>query len=311
MLSKGGPWVRLFRFDQFGAFVSKSDKFKYYLQYAFLRVYLGFMRLFPYKLRINVGGFLLGSILKVLPDPKRRIQKNLSNIYPDLSEQDRENMRGEISTNLGRTFTEIFNASSYDAFPELIHVSGDGLEVVKNQIASGKGAILVSGHFGQWNAPRHYLKAIGADVGMIYRPSNNPYFDRILVSNMAVSGSAIFGKGSGMIDMIRHVRGGGIVAVLIDQKFRGGKQLKFMGHKASTSIGAAEIALKYGIPLIPAYAIKRDKGLEVDVVFEAPIPHTDAVKMTQAANDSLTARVRANPEQWYWLHQRWNFKKKK
>lgn len=79
-----------------------------------------------------------------------------------------------------------------------------------------------------------------------------------------------------------------------------------MGLPAMTSTAVASIALKYDIPMVPVYGTRREGTLDVDIVFESPIPHTDAITMTQAANDSLTEQVRRNPDQWYWLHNRWN-----
>ena len=57
--------------------------------------------------------------------------------------------------------------------------------------------------------------------------------------------------------------------------------------------------------MVPGYATRRDNGIDFDLVVEAPIPHSDAVTMTQALNDSLEAAVRANMDQWFWIHRRW------
>ncbi|MEO0745646.1 MAG: lysophospholipid acyltransferase family protein, partial [Pseudomonadota bacterium] len=81
--------------------------------------------------------------------------------------------------------------------------------------------------------------------------------------------------------------------------------LQFMGHDAQTAVSAAELALRYKALLIPFYGIRRTDGLSFDCVMEAPIPHSDAETMTQAMNDSLGARIRAHPEQWFWVPRRW------
>jgi KDO2-lipid IV(A) lauroyltransferase len=65
------------------------------------------------------------------------------------------------------------------------------------------------------------------------------------------------------------------------------------------------MARKYGAILVPIYAVRRLDGLSFDIHVEAPIPHTDNEQMTQALNDSLEVRVRANPDQWLWTHRRW------
>ena len=81
--------------------------------------------------------------------------------------------------------------------------------------------------------------------------------------------------------------------------------MHFLGHPALTSLAAAQLALKYGLPMVPAYGTRTGDGGSFDVAFEEAIPHTDAHTMTQAFNDSLSARIHADPDQWYWLLRRW------
>ena len=110
---------------------------------------------------------------------------------------------------------------------------------------------------------------------------------------------------SGMRKLIKHLRGGGVMAILIDQKMRLGVPIDFLGHPAMTSTDIADLALRYELPLIPAYALRTTDGTHFRVELEAPIPHTDPVTMTQAVTDSLAARIRTDPTEWYWLHRRW------
>ena len=73
-----------------------------------------------------------------------------------------------------------------------------------------------------------------------------------------------------------------------------GLQAPFLGLDALTSISAAQLALKYDLPMIPAYGIRINDENAVQVIFEAPIAHTDSVTMTRVFNDSLSARILAN-----------------
>jgi KDO2-lipid IV(A) lauroyltransferase len=68
---------------------------------------------------------------------------------------------------------------------------------------------------------------------------------------------------------------------------------------------AAQLALKYDLPMVPAYGTRTGDGSQFDVEFEDAIPHTDSVTMTSAFNDSLSARILGCPEQWYWMLRRW------
>jgi KDO2-lipid IV(A) lauroyltransferase len=70
-------------------------------------------------------------------------------------------------------------------------------------------------------------------------------------------------------------------------------------------VSAAELALRYDALLIPFYGIRKANGLDFETVLEAPIPPSDPQTMTQALNDSLAARIKADPGQWFWVHRRW------
>ena len=286
---------------------TRPRNFRYGIEYAFVLVFLGVLKAIPFKQRVKYGGAFLGTLIANAKTSRQRIEGNLRKIHPDMTDGEIRQVTKSVGGNFGRSFVEILNNNVGHRFPELRHASGPGLKVLRDAAAAGTGAIIVSGHYGQWDAARHYLKSEGMEVGAIYRPSNNHYFDRIFVPQIEHAGKPAFPSGRrGTSDMVRHVRAGGMVAILLDQRFGKGEALDFMGQPALTSTAAASIALKYDLPMIPVYGTRREGSLDVDIVFEAPIPHTDATKMTQAANDSLTAQVERNPGQWYWLHKRWS-----
>lgn len=285
----------------------RSRNLRYGLEYALVRMFLGVLKVFPFKQRVKYGGAFLGTLIANVQTSRQRIEDNLRKIHPDLTSNEVRQITKAVGANFGRSFVEILNNNVSEKFPELRHASGVGLQVLRDAAAAGTGAIIVSGHYGQWDAARHYLKSEGMEVGAIYRPSNNHYFDRIFVPQIEHAGKPAFPSGRrGTTEMVRHVRAGGMVAILLDQRFGQGEALDFIGQPALTSTAAASIALKYNLPMVPVYGTRREGSLHVDIVFEAPIPHTDTTTMTQAANDSLTAQVRRNPGQWYWLHNRWS-----
>ena len=285
----------------------RSANFRHRIEYTLAAAFLGVLKILPFKQRVAHGGAALGYLIANVKPARRRIENNLRKIYTDMSDAEIREVTRAVGANFGRSFVEILNNDVSQKFPELRHASGPGLQVLRDAAAKGTGAIIVSGHFGQWDAARHYLKSKGMETGAISQPSSNHYFNRISVPQIENAGKPIFrNERRGTADMVRHVRKGGFVAILLDQRFNTGEKLDFLGLPALTSTGAARIALKYDLPMIPVYGTRRDGSLDVDIVFEAPIPHTDATTMTQAANDSLAVQVRRNPGQWYWLHNRWN-----
>jgi KDO2-lipid IV(A) lauroyltransferase len=170
----------------------------------------------------------------------------------------------------------------------------------------GQAVILVTGHFGNYEATRACLVARGYDIGGLYRDMKNPYFNAHYVKTMEAFGGPVFPQGRrGTAGFVRHLKDGGQLVLLFDQHVFGAPKLDFLGKPANTALSAAELALRYDALLIPFYGIRQADGVSFDAVLEAPIPHSDATTMTQALNDSLAARVKAHPEQWFWVHRRW------
>jgi len=208
---------------------------------------------------------------------------------------------------MGRTLFEIYHLTEFHTQHHKFETTGPGLDAIKEASAAGKGAIIVSGHFGQWEAIRAVVKMNGLESGAVYRPNKNRHYERRLLAGIKAGGQPILATGrAGTKALVRHIRSGGIVSILMDEKQAEGTGLPFLGHEALTSLSAAQLALKYDVPLVPAYGIRIGDGNEFHVEFEAPIPHSDPVTMTRAFNDSLSARIMANPDQWYWLLRRWD-----
>ncbi|WP_170831313.1 lysophospholipid acyltransferase family protein [Jannaschia faecimaris] len=280
----------------------------YWIQGLTLRGLLALVAMFPLPHRRRIVGWVTEKVVRHSP-LRHRITDNLHHVWPDISEDRCDAIVTEVGRNVGRSLTGIwFNAEFADEVANL-RPDGPGWEALRAAKAHGRGAIVVSGHFGQWEAIRHVLKAAGMEAGAIYRPNNNPYYEPIFRSGIDLGGQPIIPKGrAGYRTMIGHLRSGGFMALLPDQHIGDGSAMPFLGQDAKTSLAAAELALRYDIPLVPAFA--PDDG-ELRVVFEEPIPPTDAKTMMRAFNDRLSSWVTRYPSQWHWLHQRWKISRVK
>ena len=219
----------------------------------------------------------------------------------------RRKLGQDMGRQMGRTLFEIYHDAEFQEQHHKFKVSGPGLEALKAANAAGKGAIIISGHFGQWEAIRAAIKMHGMESGAVYRPNKNRRYERRIFNGIQAGGKPILATGHvGTRALVRHLREGGIISILMDEKYSEGVWIPFLGYDALTSLSAAQLALKYDLPMIPAYGIRREDGNTFDVIFEAPIEHTDAVKMTRAFNQSLSSQIMANPQQWYWLLRRWD-----
>ena len=138
-----------------------------------------------------------------------------------------------------------------------------------------------------------------------YINNKNRYYERRIRAGIKAGGNPILAIRRVKIRaLLRHLRDGGIIFILLDKKYSEGVRIPFLGHNALISLSAAQLALKYDLPMIPAYGIRIDDRNAFHVDFEAPIPHTYCITMTHAFKDSLSERIIADPEQWYWMLKR-------
>ena len=252
-------------------------------------------------------GTTFATVMRWFPPARSRFDREAKRVFPNMTRGARAKLGQSMGRHMGRTLFELYHDAEFQTQTQKFRVSGPGLEAVKDAHAAGKGAIIVSGHFGQWEAIRAVLKMNGLESGAIIRTHKNPHYARRIRAGIEAGGKPILSTGrAGTMALVRHLRSGGIISILLDEKLPEGVRLPFLGLDALTSLSAAQLALKYDVPMVPAYGIRIEEGNAVQVVFEAPIPHTDSIKMTRAFNDSLSARILTDPDQWYWLLKRWD-----
>ena len=277
----------------------KAKRAAHAVQAGVLRVLLGLMRPLPMEGRRRLLGAVLG-LAVALPPLRRRVTANLDHVGAALPRRPRPAAVGRAA---GRALAGLWFNADFAHEAAGLAPEGPGWEALLAARAEGRGAIVVSGHFGQWEALRHVLKAHGMEAGAIYRVNNNPFYERLFRAGIDAGGQPIVPKGAGYRVMTRHLKAGGIMALLPDQHVGDGVALPFLGREARTSTAAAKLATRYGVPLVPAFA--PEVAGRIRPLFEAPIPPGDPEAMMRAFHDHLGARVRAHPEQWYWLHRRW------
>lgn len=267
---------------------------------------IGLLRSLPYSWRVPFAGWVMRRLIAPVAGYGRRVRENLALIWPDLPQDRVRVITQAVCDNVGRTMAELYSPTEFKAMVAAAPILGAGLTAVHQAQAAGRGVIFVSGHFGNHDVARAVLAAQGKPVAALYRPQRNQHFDRHFAATIRGISEPLFARGRrGLAELVSHLRGGGMVGILIDQHMKKGEPLDFLGHPAMTALSAAEMALKYNSLLVPVYGIRQPDGLHFNLLVEEPIAHSDARTMTQALNDSLAEQVRRNPEQWFWVHRRW------
>lgn len=277
-----------------------------YLVNLVLRGLLGAALLLPYRWRVPVMGWITAYLVAPVAGYTRRVRENLALVLPDLSRAEVKRLTRAVPDNAGRGMIEMYSTDAFSAHARHSNVIGPGFDAIQDARAAGRPIIFVTGHFGSFNAARVAMIQQGFEMGGFYRPLKNRYFNRHYAQVMGALSQPMFAQGKrGMVEMIKHLKNGGILAILNDLNAHDGVPLQFFGKPALTSLVTAEMALRFDALLVPVWGVRRENGLDFDVIIETPIAHTDAVTMTQEFNDRLEVMVRQHMDQWFWVHRRW------
>lgn len=267
---------------------------------------IGLALALPYPWRVGLMGWLMRRVIGPLAGYRQRALENLALVWPDLPAAQRQAIAAASLDNAGRTLIENYSTRAFTARAARIEPEGAGYPALLAARQAKRPVILVSGHFGNYEAARAALVAQGFDIGGLYRNLSNRYFNAHYVRTMEAFGGPVFPQGrAGTAGFVRHLKEGGQLVLLFDQDVPGAPVLDFLGHPARTAMSAAELALRLKADLIPFFATRMPDGLSFRVDLDAPIPHSDARTMTAALTRALEARVKDHPGQWFWIHRRW------
>jgi KDO2-lipid IV(A) lauroyltransferase len=189
-------------------------------------------------------------------------------------------------------------------------VGGERLRAVA---ASGKPAVLVSGHFSNWEVMAAVIVHLGVKCQVTYRAANNPYIDKRIIDTRRSYGVTLMAPkgGDGSREVLTAMAKGESVALLNDQKFNQGVEAPFFGTLARTAPGPTKFALRFGCAMIPM-CVERTTGARFRVtIYDSIAPpdtgdrQADIVQGVKNMNAFIEARVREHPEEWFWTHKRW------
>jgi tetraacyldisaccharide 4'-kinase len=285
---------------------------QHYVEAALFFTLMGFFRLLGLERASALGGWL-GRTIGPRVKPANRARQNLKLAMPELSEEQRERVVVQMFDNLGRLMGEYPHLDKFTATGPNAHIEVIGGEIIKRVKAEGHGVVAISGHFANWELIPLAAHLNGINGAGIYRAPNNPFMDDWLVKErIAHTFPSQIPKGpEGGRLIIKAVKAGMDVAMLIDQKMNEGIAVPFFGYPAMTAPAAATLSIRYNMPIIPL-RLERVEGTKFRLYVDEPpeIPRTgdlnaDIETLCIWLNDYLERAIRKNPGQWLWLHQRW------
>jgi Kdo2-lipid IVA lauroyltransferase/acyltransferase len=300
--------------------MEKHGKVQSALEYATARALLTGLGWLPRRLAVATGRGV-ARIAYGLSDRLRRTGfRNLELAFPEMDERERERILRGCFTNLGRLLGEFSQFSR--ATPESLRriVECQGLENLDAAQALGRGVILFTGHLGAWELSSFALSAFGYPLSFLVRRIDNPRVEQMIEQTRTRFGNRSIDKRAAMRPMMRTLRAGGTLGTLVDLNTQPheGIFVDFFGIPASTTSGLAALALRTGAAVLPVFVPWDEKQKRFTLRIDPPLSiqptgnqREDIRQLTSLFTSIVESYVRRYPEQWLWIHKRWNTRPEK
>ena len=280
-----------------------------------VRFLLFLSKVLPVKASYAICEFLasVGTLLKY---ERRRITfANLEIVFPEKTDEERQAIFRESLANLLKNYFEIcfLTSGKWSAGDIAEAATASGLEHLNELKESGKGALLYSGHFGNFPLMVIWLAMHGYPVAAVYKEAKNfpdDFFGNIM-SRFNVTPLKYTSDPTLTTAIIRSLREKNIVLVQNDQSHPHGVYINFFNKSVPSLAGPAILSRRLGIPIIPAY-ITRDTSnhhhiniLPEMILEEVSDQEEFIIANTQLQADWIAGIVETHPTEWLWLHKRW------
>lgn len=295
--------------------MGKQGKVRTALEYATARTVLTGLRWLPRPLAVATGRGLGRLAYRVGGRLKLTGLRNLELALPDLNERQRAEILRGCFLNLGRLLGEVSHFPR--ATPESLRamIDCEGLEHLEEARARGRGVILFTGHLGAWELSSFALSAFGYPMSFLVRRIDNPLVEQLIDKTRTRFGNRSIDKRAAARAMLRALRGGEMLGILVDLNTQEheGVFVDFFGIPASTTAGLASIALRTDAAVLPIFVPWDAQRQRFLLRVDPPLQITptgndqeDIRQLTALFTSVIEKYVRRYPDQWLWIHKRWN-----
>lgn len=299
----------------------KGSGFRAYLFYLAIRVVFAVMQVFPIEWNLVTARLLAKVWAVVLPRHRQRALAHLSAAYGgELSNRQLSALADECLAGVTMFAVEavclprVMNALTWSRYIQL-----NNFDEALKLILGGKGVILVTGHYGSFELLGHLLACLGFKTTAVMRPLDNRYLNRFIVDSRRTHGLTLLDKKGATQDAETILRDGKLLGFIGDQDAgRKGVFVEFFGQPASTYKSIGLLALTTGCPIVVGYARRLGHRARYEIGVERIIHSQEwesqadpLTWITQTYTSAIEAFVRAAPEQYLWIHQRWKSGRKR
>lgn len=244
---------------------------------------------------------------------------NIALVFPSWSDSEREALLLSSFANMGRSIAETAQLQGSGRRALLDGVRIEGAEHYESARAQSKtgGVLAVSAHFGSWELLGAAMVDQGYPLCVVHHPLDNPHLDRMVGAARESVGLETLAMGKAGLGLLRAVRRGRVVALLMDQNASRdeGVFAPFFSHLSSTRSAPAKLAVARDIPVVPVFIFRDADGGHVARVYPALELEPEPAEESAAAaalernvtrmNRAIEVAIEEKPDEWIWVHKRW------
>ncbi len=280
-------------------------KINHLIQYLIVNVLFLIFRILGFKLSSNFG-YMIGKYLGPIFRSKKSIINNIKKANIDIRTKD---LASIILGNYGRIFAEYVHLKNFKNNKLKKYISIEGLENLNNIKNNKKNVVFISGHFNNFELMAMQIEKAGIECAALYRPLNNPFLNEMMenIRKRDICKTQIKKGRAGTREIIKNLKKGKSIALMIDQRVREGEKTLFFEHLATTTTIPAQLVKKYNCEVVPIY-IERIKNNYFKMYVSEPIKinKSKTIKeITLFLNVILEKMILKNIDQWIWTHDRW------
>jgi len=284
------------------------------LGYYIVKLLSRFLCIAPACVRNGFASFLGG--VAVLATPKWRLAMAKANIQECLGvdEAAAEKIAKDSLRRFGRMIIEVmrFPLLKPENIDELVKV--EGMEHLEAAHAEGRGIVMCTGHYGNWELLGGTMALHGYPMISITRKQNNGAMDKFINEYREMLGQKVaYNRGTGsLLAISKMLKDRNCVGVLYDQDTNDdGVKIELFGKTCIIPFGAAALSRTYKAPIVPVFIHNNEDGtctVKVHPVLHTPKTkdrETDYYTVTEKLVRILEEEIKADPAMWFWAHDRW------
>lgn len=276
-----------------------------------------FIAALPLRAGLKLGQYLGKFSFYILKRERIKALNNLDIAFGgSKSIEEKRAIALKVFENLGKNFIEVISLPRFNKYNIDKYITCKNFQVMEDFLKEGKGLMILSAHFGNWELLAHYLAIKRGGLNVIARRIRMERFEAFLDGIRRRNKVNVIYRDGPVKEIIDILKNNEVIGIMPDQDMDSvsGVFVDFFDRPAYTASGLAVLAYLTGAPIMPCFIIRFKFGHEIVLENLIKLSWTgnrdkDILENVQRYTAVIESYIRRFPSQWVWFHERWKTRK--